>query len=179
MRGEREARVSGWLTLGATLVGLLVVQLAFLPHLPLGGVRPELLLVFVLGVALQQGAAQGLLLGMIAGLLYDLPGGHLVGLSAAAYGVTGWAAGLVGERVYPDRPVVVLGVVAAGTLASQGVYLGGAAAFGLPWPPLEGFVRVSLTLVGYHLLLTPVVYPLSRWAGAALLARRGEGALDG
>ncbi|HEY8418267.1 MAG TPA: rod shape-determining protein MreD [Limnochordales bacterium] len=179
MKRERGTDRGQWIALGAVVIGLLVVQLAGLAHLPLWGVRPELLLVFVLGVALQRGALEGLILGMLVGLLHDLPGGHLIGLSAVAYGAACFVVGLVGERVFPDRILVVLGMVALGTLVSQGVYLAGASAFGLPWPPLDGFFRVLAALLGYHLLLTPVVYPICRWASGVLAARGGDLSIGG
>lgn len=179
MKGDRGAGPGQWLALAAAITGLLVVQLAALAHFPLWGVRPEVLLVFALGVALQRGAVEGLILGLVTGLLQDVPGGHLLGLSAAAYGLACFTVGLIGERVYPDRWLVVLGMVALGTLLGQGVYVAGASAFGMPRPPWDGFVRVSGALLGYHLLLTPLVYPLSRWAGTVLAARGGDAAIGG
>jgi len=139
VRPERSGR--RWLALVAVVLGLLVVQLAGFAHMPLFGVRPELLLVFVLGVALQRGASEGLVVGMLTGFLADLVGGYLVGLSAVSYGASGWAAGFIGDRVYPDRGLVVLAIVAGGTILSQLVYVAGASAFGLPWPPVDGLVE--------------------------------------
>lgn len=176
MRPERSGR--RWLALVAVVLGLLVVQLAGFAHMPLFGVRPELLLVFVLGVALQRGASEGLVVGMLTGFLADLVGGYLVGLSAVSYGAAGWAAGFIGDRVYPDRGLVVLAIVAGGTILSQLVYVAGASAFGLPWPPVDGLVRVTLALTGYHLLLVPVVYPIARWAAGVLAARSGDAGLE-
>src|SRR5690606_31424354 len=129
--------------------------------------------------ALQRVAIEGLILGMLVGLLHDLPGGHLIGLSAVAYGAACLVVGLVGERVYPERSVVLLDMVALRTVISQTVYLAGASAFGLPWPPLDGFFRVLAALLGYHLLLTPLIYPVCRWAAAVLAARGGDLSIGG
>jgi len=178
VRNERVATRGGWPAVGTVLVVLLVVQVAGLAHVPFLGVRPDLLLVFAIGVALQRGALEGLLMGLVAGLLVDAVAGHLVGLSAVAYGVTGLALGYIGERIYPDRALVVLAGVAGGTLLSQLVYLAGASAFGLPWPRWEGLVQVILALAGYHLMLSPVVYPISRWASGVLSARGDDARLE-
>ncbi|OUN00539.1 MAG: rod shape-determining protein MreD [Firmicutes bacterium ZCTH02-B6] len=176
MRTERTGR--RWLALATVVLGLLVVQVAGLAHVPIFGVRPELLLVFVLGVALQWGAGPGLALGLVTGFLADLIGGYLVGLSAVSYAAAGCAAGFIGERLYPDRGLVVLAIVAGGTVVSQVVYVAGASAFGLPWPPMDGLVKVTLTLAAYHLLLVPVVYPICRWAGGVFVARSGDAGLE-
>src|SRR5690606_6738183 len=128
VRTERTGR--RWLALATVVLGLLVVQVAGLAHVPIFGVRPELLLVFVLGVALQWGAGPGLAWGGVAGFLAGLFGGYLVGLSAVSYAAAGCAAGFIGVRLYPGRGLVVRAIVAGGTVVSQVVYVAGASAFG-------------------------------------------------
>ncbi|MBO8141850.1 MAG: rod shape-determining protein MreD [Firmicutes bacterium] len=179
MTGAYRKSASWWAVMGGIVVGLVVIDTALLGRWPLFGVRPDLVLVFAVGLALRRGPWEGAALSLAAGLVHDLLGGHLIGLSAVGYGAAAWVAGLAGERLYPERWMIGMGAVAAGTLVSEAVYVAGAHAFGVPLP--GGMLGMVLPgLIGYHLLLTPIVFPISRWAAGLLSARdSGEVAIQG
>jgi rod shape-determining protein MreD len=67
------------LVLAAVLVGAVVVQSAVLAGVRLGGVRPDLLVLAVVAVAMASdattGAVFGFVTGLVADLLFDLPVG--------------------------------------------------------------------------------------------------------
>lgn len=164
-RGLREPRTVGtarWIGLAAVMLVLVALQMGALGRLRLFGVYPEMLVVVVCSVALHRGPAVGLVIGLVSGFIMDLPGGHLVGLSAVGYGVAGLAAGVLGARVFPERWSVVVSAVALSTVVSQIVYVAGARAFGFALPWWEAAPRMIGALVAYHLLLTPIIYPVAR-----------------
>lgn len=165
------ARRPGWArTLDAARIAALVVtalvlvavQMGGVGQLRLFGVYPEMLVVVVCSVALLRGPVVGLVVGIIFGFAADLPGGHLVGLSAVAYAAAGLAAGLLGVKVFPERWIVIGSAVALGTVVSQFVYAAGARAFGFALPIWEAGPQLVGAMVLYHLLLTPLLYPLTR-----------------
>ena len=75
---ERYLRAAG------TVVALLVLQTTFIPFLSLGGVVPDLLLIWVVSFALVRGQMEGAVGGFVVGLLEDLLTTKFFGLAALA-----------------------------------------------------------------------------------------------
>jgi rod shape-determining protein MreD len=149
------------LVLAAVLVVAVLLQSTVLAGLRLAGVRPDLLVLAVVAVAMASdattGAAFGFVAGLVADLLFDLP----VGVSALVYTATGFAVGTARVYVTSHRPLVHLVLVGAASLASAwccGLLL---RVFDLStW---EAVVRAGPMVALFNLLLTPFVYPVV-WA---------------
>ena len=149
------------LVLAAVLVVAVLLQSTVLAELRLAGVRPDLLVLAVVAVAMASdattGAAFGFVTGLVADLLFDLP----VGVSALVYTATGFAVGAVRVYVTSHRPLVHLVLVGAASLASAwccGLLL---RVFDLStWAAV---VRAGPLVALFNLLLTPFVYPVV-WA---------------
>jgi rod shape-determining protein MreD len=84
---ERYLRAAG------TVVALLVLQTTFIPFLSLGGVVPDLLLIWVVTFALVRGQMEGALGGFVVGLLEDLLTTQFFGLAALAKTLAGFGGG--------------------------------------------------------------------------------------
>jgi rod shape-determining protein MreD len=149
------------LVLAAVLVVAVLLQSTVLAGLRLAGIRPDLLVLAVVAVAMASdattGAAFGFATGLVADLLFDLP----VGVSALVYTATGFAVGTVRVYVTSHRPLVHLVLAGAASLASAwccGLLL---RVFDLStWAAV---VRAGLLVALFNLLLTPFVYPVV-WA---------------
>ena len=149
------------LVLAAVLVVAVLLQSTVLAGLRLAGVRPDLLVLAVVAVAMASdattGAAFGFATGLVADLLFDLP----VGVSALVYTATGFAVGTVRVYVTSHRPLVHLVLAGAASLASAwccGLLL---RVFDLStWAAV---VRAGPLVALFNLLLTPLVYPVV-WA---------------
>jgi rod shape-determining protein MreD len=149
------------LVLAAVLVLAVLLQSTVLAGLRLAGVRPDLLVLAVVAVAMASdattGAAFGFVAGLVADLLFDLP----VGVSALVYTATGFAVGTARVYVTSHGPLVHLVLVGAASLASAwccGLLL---RVFDLStWAAV---VRAGPLVALFNLLLTPFVYPVV-WA---------------
>lgn len=147
--------------LGTVLVAALLLQTVVAPAFSVGGWRPDLLLVTVVGFALADGAETGARYGFAAGLGADLLSGpgQLVGISALVLLLVGYLLG--GLRPYlPGTAHVGESVMGA---------IAGAAAFGLS-------SGLSLLLDVHHLTVTTLVEGMvvsALWAAilAPLLCR--------
>ena len=149
------------LALAVVLVVAVLVQSTVLARLRLAGVRPDLLVLAVVSVAVATdpttGAVFGFVAGLVADLLFDLP----VGVSALVYTAVGFAVGTVRVYVTSHRPLVHLVLAGAASLASvwcRGLLL---RVFDLSsWATVT---RAGPLVALYNLLLTPFVYPVV-WA---------------
>ncbi|HEY5012006.1 MAG TPA: rod shape-determining protein MreD [Acidimicrobiia bacterium] len=83
------------LPLGLLAMTTVVVQVAFMPHLRLLGVVPDLGLVLAIAVAYHDDAETAAVVGFVTGLGFDLFLRTPVGASALAYAVTGYLTGVI------------------------------------------------------------------------------------
>ena len=149
------------LVLAAVLVAAVLVQSTVLAQVRLAGVRPDLLVLAVVSVAVATdattGAAFGFVAGLVADLLFDLP----VGVSALVYVAVGFAVGTVRVYVTSHRPLVHLAMAGAASLAS--VWCCGLLLRVFDLSSWAAVARAGPLVAVYNLLLTPFVYPVV-WA---------------
>ena len=149
------------LALTAVLVVAVLIQSTVLARLRLAGVRPDLLVLAVVSVAVATdpttGAVFGFVAGLVADLLFDLP----VGVSALAYTAVGFAVGTVRVYVTSHRPLVHLVLAGAASLAS--VWCCGLLLRVFDLSSWATVTRAGPLVALYNLLLTPFIYPVV-WA---------------
>ena len=149
------------LALAMVLVVAVLVQSTVLARLTVAGVRPDLLVLAVVSVAVATdpttGAVFGFVAGLVADLLFDLP----VGVSALVYVAVGFAVGTVRVYVTSHRPLVHLVLAAAASLAS--VWCCGLLLRVFDLSSWAAVARAGPLVAVYNLLLTPFVYPVV-WA---------------
>jgi len=149
------------LALAMVLVVAVLVQSTVLARLTVAGVRPDLLVLAVVSVAVATdpttGAVFGFVAGLVADLLFDLP----VGVSALVYVAVGFAVGTVRVYVTSHRPLVHLVLAAAASLAS--VWCCGLLLRVFDLSSWAAVARAGPLVAVYNLLLAPFVYPVV-WA---------------
>jgi rod shape-determining protein MreD len=146
---------------GVIVAGLLLESTVFAVW-RLGGVRPDLLMIAVVAVAMGAGPVEGAAFGFSAGLLADLLFGQTqpVGVSALAYTATGFAVGALRAYVTSSAAWVHLALTAAASLAS--VWLTGLVLRVFDQSSWGYVARAGLLVAAANLLLAPLVYPLVR-----------------
>jgi rod shape-determining protein MreD len=149
------------LVLAAVLVVALVLQSTVLAGVRLAGVRPDLLVLVVVAVAMASeattGAVFGFVTGLVADLLFDLP----VGVSALVYTAAGFAVGTARVYVTSHQPLVHLALAGAASLAS--VWCCGLLLRVFDLSSWAAVARAGPLVALGNLLLTPFVYPVV-WA---------------
>jgi rod shape-determining protein MreD len=146
------------------LLGLVVVHTAVAPQLRFLDVAADVLLGFSVAAGVVGGPRRGAWVGFAAGLLADCSLQTPFGLSAFAYGVTGWAVGtfsapvMIAGRWYPSLTSVLASIVGIGLFAGAGMLAGeGHLVSGRLWA-VAGVVAVLNAVV------SPGLVALARWA---------------
>ncbi len=149
------------LTFFVVLVVALLIQLTVSPEIGIGSVKPDILLVATICWALFEGPGQGVLFGFFAGLLEDIFSTAVLGVSAFAKIIVGYAAGELRQRVISKSVVWPMLIVFFGSILHELMKFATWALVGLePRPPFNFGIIASLAL--YNALITLVVYPLVR-----------------
>lgn len=149
------------LVLSAVLVAAVLVQSTVLAAVRLAGVRPDLLVLAVVAVAMASDATTGAVFGFVAGLVADLLFDLPVGVSALVYTAVGFAVGTVRVYVTSHLPLVHLVLAGAASLAS--VWCCGLLLRVFDLSSWAAVTRAGPLVALYNLLLTPFVYPVV-WA---------------
>jgi rod shape-determining protein MreD len=148
------------LVLAAVVVVAVLLETTVFGELRLAGVRPDLLVLSVVAVAMASGpvsgAAFGFSAGLVGDLLFDLP----VGVSALVYTAAGFAVGTARVYVTSQLPLVHLVLVGAASLAS--VWCSGLLLRVFDLVSWATVARSGPLVALYNLLLAPFVYPVVR-----------------
>jgi rod shape-determining protein MreD len=85
---------------GVILLVALALQAALVPRIAIGGIRPDLLVAFVVYLGWMRGPIAGTVGGFCVGLYQDLDAAGPLGLNALSKAVTGFLVAKAGFRVH-------------------------------------------------------------------------------
>lgn len=94
------------LSLALILLGGGLAQGSLAPALRVGSVAPDIPLILTVLLGLRRGPEAGCLSGFAVGLLQDVAAGGFLGAQALTKALVGFAAGLLGERLWVSDPLV-------------------------------------------------------------------------
>lgn len=87
---------------------IIVLQTTLLEYLTVFGVKPNLVIIFVVCSALLNGSPEGAITGIIMGLAIDMISGKLLGFNALLGMYSGIAVGSLNKRIYKENVLVIM-----------------------------------------------------------------------
>ena len=148
--------------LAALVFVAVVLQTSIVSSLDIGGGAPDLVLILLVGVALQHGAVTGAVAGFTAGLLVDMGTLETLGVTSLLLTVAGYWAGRYGETTGRDRahaPVAaVLTMTVLATVAGYGLHF----LLGDPVSARHVFAEALLPTALMNVVLAVPVFALCR-----------------
>jgi rod shape-determining protein MreD len=139
----------------------LVLQSTVFAQFTLAGVKPELVYLATIVLALIEGPASGAVAGFCGGMAQDFLLNQPKGITALTLTLVGYAVGTL--RHYVVTPSPLLPVVVVGSTTMAGVLFYGVVAFLLGVEVGAGYlIRVALLSSVYNAVLTPIVFPVLR-----------------
>ena len=146
---------------------VLTMQVSLLNHVRVLGVMPDIVLLLTILLGLQRGAETGALVGLGAGIGFDMFLNTPLGLSALVYGVTGYVVGFARDRVLPNRHGVSLAFVASASAGGSLAFAAGAYLFSAM--PLLGplrVIRIALVVTGWNVMFSrPLGWVVAKLTG--------------
>jgi rod shape-determining protein MreD len=150
------------LSIAAVVVTVLLLESTVFSDLKLLGVRPELMYLVTIVVAILEGPREGMVVGFAGGMAQDFLLNQPKGITALTLTLVGYAAGLARQYVVSSSPLLPTILVAAGTAAGVAFYQIVAFLLGQLEEPLGYAIRVTLLTAAYGAILTPLLYPVLR-----------------
>lgn len=151
------------LVIGLLLVTAALAQTSLFPFIALGSIRPDLLLLVAVGVALSDGVMSGLRVGFTAGLMTDLMVDQApVGLATLVFTGIGYTIGFARPYLAPDSLTApVLLAFLSGLLGTAGY---GVLSLLLGDERVTGgmLLQAAVSVAIYNTLLAPIVFGIVR-----------------
>ena len=145
------------------LTALSILQTTVLPRLITSDLRPDVMLLVVVGWALLRGPREGALWGFVGGIGLDVLSAAPFGLNTLLLTLIGFASGLGETRIFRTNFILPPLVAAGATLV---LYLTSAAWLQLAGWPVDWIAllaRLVLPSVGVNALIMPFVFLPLRW----------------
>lgn len=153
----------------------LVLQSTLFHELRLFGVKPELMFLVTIVLALLGGPNEGAVVGFASGLAQDFMLNQPKGITALTLTLLGYVIGMTRQYIVSPSPLVPTALVFVGTVAGLIFY----EVVGFLLGSFEGTasvgVRVAMLAGLYNAVLTPIAYPLIRRATEGPRTRRMAG----
>ena len=150
------------LALIAVIVTAILLQSTVFSQLRLLGVRPELLYLVTILIALQEGPNQGAIVGFTCGLAKDMLLDQPMGITALTLTLLGYAVGMARQYIVSPSPLVPTIVVAISTALGVAFYEIVTFLLGQFEAGFTYAVKVALLTALYNAVLTPILAPLLR-----------------
>ena len=150
------------LSLTAVIVTSLLLQSTVFAQVKLLGVRPELMYIVTILMAIIEGPSEGAIVGFAGGMAQDFLLDQPKGITALTLTLLGYAIGLARQYIVSPSPLLPTILVAVGTFAGVIFYEIVSFLLGQLNDPLLFSLRVAFLTAVYDAVLTPLVYPVLR-----------------
>ena len=148
--------------LAAIIITAVLLQSTVFSQLRLLGVRPELLYLVTILIALQEGPNEGAIVGFTAGLAQDMLLDQPKGITALTLTLLGYTVGMARQYIVSPSPLVPTIVVAIATALGVAFYEIVTFLLGQFEASITYAVKVALLTALYNAILTPILSPLLR-----------------
>lgn len=145
------------------LASVALLQVTLVPHLSIGGVKPDLMLMAVVSWSLLRGAGEGIAWGAIGGLVLDLLSGGPFGIFTLSLILVGFLTSVGEINIFRANVLLPGATIIFATLIYHLALLLLLQILG--WPITWGIhlLRLLLPAILWNTLLMPLVYIFLRW----------------
>lgn len=109
------------LVYGICIVIILILQSTVAGKIEIFGVKPNLMLIFIVSVALIGGSVQGAAVGFALGLMQDIMSGKLIGFYSLLGMYLGLIMGTVNKRLYRENFFIIIFFTFVSTIIYEGL----------------------------------------------------------
>jgi rod shape-determining protein MreD len=141
---------------------LCVIQISALNYIEVFNVKPNILLVGVILLALYRGSQAGLEAGIIAGLLYSLGTSMSFGVAILPFALCGYISGFLGNNIYKESLLLRSLIVLIFSLVSGYIYYSVSSIFQAMPPFTTSIKYIILPYSLYTTLVSPLVFLILR-----------------
>ncbi len=144
---------------------LYFLQANFFTWFTIGGVMPNLFVIFILFIGLFIGKKLGLVFGILFGIYLDFLVGKSIGISGVMLGIIGFLAEYVDKNFSKDSRITMMLIVIVSTLFYEtGYYIFQIIRWSIPIEILP-FIKILAIETLFNVILVIILYPLLQKVG--------------
>ena len=147
-----------------TVICCFLLQATLFATFPLGGIRPNLLIIATASLGFLCGKKNGLLTGFFSGLLIDVCFRSIYGINALVYMYVGYVCGVLKNVLFPKDIKLPMLFIAVSDLVYNILYYFFYFVFRGKFDLLHYFKHIILPEVVYTTLMACILYPLIHFA---------------
>lgn len=136
----------------------IVLQSTILHFFEIGGAKPDLLLVFVVLLAILKGKKAGASIGFFFGLLEDLVIGKYIGMQALIKMITGFLIGYLHGTIFQENLAVPIIAAGLGTVLHDTAYFTLLNMIGIELFGMKGILLFIFFSALYNICIALIVY---------------------
>lgn len=140
------------------MVILLVFQSTVMELFKIGGIKPDLPLVFALCCSLVKGENMGAFMGFVNGILEDIVYGRFLGFNALIKFLTGYIQGYFTRDIFKGPAIITMGLTFLGTLVYNIIFIFLSLIFKEITNPWYFFTPIVLPSALFNMIISPFVY---------------------
>lgn len=144
------------------------LQAHFFTNITIAGIKPNLIVIFILFIGLYSNAIYGTVSGILVGLFLDCIYGKCIGVSAVMLCAIGFLGAYFDKNFSKEsRLTIMLMAIGATAIFEAGYYLLSAIILNFDMQVIE-FIKMLLLELLYNTLLTLILYPIIQKLGYIL-----------
>lgn len=148
-----------------TFILIYLLQTNFFNWFTIAGIKPNLLIIYILFLGLFAGRKIGITYGIIFGIIIDLISSKNIGITSIMLALIGFLGGYFDKNFSKEnRITIMLMEIGATIIYELGIYLINAAILSYTIEILT-FIKILLIEILYNTLITIVIYPILQKAG--------------
>jgi len=140
------------------MVILMVFQSTVMELFKIGGIKPDLPLVFALCTALVKGENTGAFMGFVNGILEDIVFGRFLGFNALIKFITAYIQGYTTRNIFKGPAIITMSLTFLGTLVYNIIFIFLSLIFKEIANPWYFFMPVVLPSAVFNMVVSPFVY---------------------
>ena len=142
-----------------------LLQSNFFSWFTIAGVKPNLIVIFVLFIGLFTNRIYGLSFGIIFGLLLDIFISKKIGISSIMLGITGLLGGVLEKNFSKDSKITIIAMVVATTFIYEFItYTVNSMIYSFSWEIIPFLIKIIIEMI-YNGILTIILYPILQKTG--------------
>ena len=147
---------------------LYFLQANFFTWFTIGGIQPNLFVIFILIIGLFASKKLGIVLGIIFGFYIDLVIGRQIGISGIMLGIIGLIGEILDKNFSKESRLTIMLMIAGCTVIYEtGCYIFNVLTLEMNFE-IVSFIKILIVEIIYNLIITIIIYPLIQKSGHAL-----------
>ncbi len=147
-----------WLILLGLILVSAILQTSFMNCFAIGGIKPDLVVLWVIFWSFVRGNPEGSYLGFGAGLLVDLMNGVYIGFNSLSYLIVGFLIGQLKHKLYQDSLLIAMFISWLAVIVSQFIQYLLLCAYGQILPLASALLKVILPTATYSVVFVLFFY---------------------